>query len=69
MHKYIKNKVRILADFGLTDSYSLEDFLISESNKIEHQLHKVRHIDFVCRELIEEFYNGSLEFVERRDIT
>lgn len=64
MTKYINKKVKILADFGLTDGDALIDYLTRESAKIERRMYKERHIDFLCRELIEEFYNGSLEFVE-----
>lgn len=62
--KYIKEKAEILADFGLTNTKAVEEYLYAKTANLSDKESKIRCIDIAARQLITDFYNGSTKFVD-----
>lgn len=62
--KYIKEKAGILADFGLTNTNAVEEYLHYKTAHLSNTESKIRCIDFASRQLLTDFYNGNHQFVD-----
>lgn len=64
MHEYIKEKVKILADFGLTDKHATAKYLTEKCEGITDKDRIISKVDFEGRKLINEFLDGNRKFVK-----
>lgn len=65
MHEYIKEKVKILADFGLTDKHAVSEYLEEKCEGITEEAKIISKVDMSARVLIDNFFNGDRSFVKR----
>ena len=60
----IKEKLKILDDFGLTDKAKLKAYIEKEMENCPEVRYSTR-LDNVCRNLITDFFNGNHTFVKK----
>ena len=65
MHEYIKEKARVLADFGLTDKKAVAEYLEEKCEGITDEAKIYSKVDFEARKLIDNFFNGDRSLVKR----
>ncbi len=65
MHEYIKEKVKVLADFGLTDKHAVAEYLEEKIEGITDEARIQIKVDMVSRQLIDAFFNGNRNFVKK----
>lgn len=63
--EYIKEKLRILKDFGLTDKAAIKDYLKEKLKELPDNSKRNIRIDNICRKLIEDFLDGDHTFVKK----
>jgi hypothetical protein len=60
--RYIKEKTAVLADFNLTDEYSVETHLKSKVDPKLSDEFNITRIDTIARQMIEDYWNGDTTF-------
>lgn len=60
----IKEKLKILDDFGLTDKAKLKAHIEREMENCSEAKYNTR-LDNICRNLITDFFNGNYTFVKK----
>ena len=63
--EYIKEKLRVLKDFGLTDKAAIKDYLEEKLEELPDNSKRNIRIDNICRKLIEDFLDGDYTFVKK----
>lgn len=63
--EYIKEKLRVLKDFGLTDKAAIKDYLEEKLEELPDNSKRNIRIDNICRQLITNFLDGDHTFVKK----
>ena len=63
MTEFIKAKVDVLYDFGLTDSQAICDYFTKAIADLAEKDVKERRVDTLSRHILTDFYNGSRAFI------
>lgn len=63
--EYLKEKLRTLRDFGLTDKAALKDYLEEKLDAMPDNSKRDIQLDNICRQLILNFLDGDRTFVKK----
>lgn len=63
--EYLKEKLRTLRDFGLTDKAALQEYLEEKLEEMPDNAKRDIQLDIICRKLICDFLDGDHTFVKK----
>lgn len=69
MDTYLRRKLRVLMEVGLTDTQAVEVYLTKRTQNAKTPAKRNLQLDAICSSLIDAYYNGDRAFVkmERSD--
>lgn len=63
--EYLKEKLRVLKEFGLTDKVALQNYLEEKLEEMPDNAKRDIQLDNICRRLICDFLDGDRTFVKK----